>query len=62
MPPSMGSIFSKNYSGADTNAEEFYNQERCVGYTNRDAAESDKQGHTGNLEAPSAEQCMKFSS
>jgi hypothetical protein len=63
MPPSMGSIFGMKCSGADRNAEEFfYNQGRCVGYTNRDEAEIDKQGRTGNLDAPSAEQCIKFSS
>ena len=57
MPPSMGSIFGMMFGDAQTEKQRSSTISDAVwGYTDRDAAEIDKQGRRGNLEVPSAEQ------
>ena len=59
MPPSMGSIFGMMFGDAQTEKQRSSTIIDAVwGYTDRDAAEIDKQGRGGNLEVPSAEQRM----
>ena len=59
MPSSMGSIFEMICGDADKETQRSFTIRNALwGYTNRDAAEIDKQGRRGNLKVPSAEQRM----